>query len=62
VPWNPEFEWKFVNYTPLLVGGVLILLWIFWHISVKKWFTGPVSNVAAAPTNTTPNATRVTRP
>ena len=26
VPWDPSFEWKFVNYTPLLVGGVLILL------------------------------------
>ena len=50
VPWNPEFEWKFVNYTPLLVGGVLILLWIFWHLSVKKWFTGPISQVDTAET------------
>jgi len=50
VPWNPEFEWKFVNYTPLLVGGVLILLWIFWHVSVKKWFTGPISQVDTAET------------
>src|SRR6185437_12258846 len=27
-PWDDSFEWKFVNYTPLLVGGVLILLYI----------------------------------
>ena len=40
-----SFEWKFVNYTPLLVGGVLILLWIYWHASVKNWFTGPIKQV-----------------
>ena len=45
VPWDASFEWKFVNYTPLLVGGVLILLWVYWHVSVKKWFTGPVRQV-----------------
>jgi len=45
MPWDPSFSWKFVNYTPLLVGGVLILLWIFWHVSVKKWFTGPIRQV-----------------
>jgi hypothetical protein len=39
------FEWKFVNYTPLLVGGVLLLLWIYWHASVKKWFTGPIRQI-----------------
>ena len=46
VPWNTGvFEWKFVNYTPLLVGAVLILLWIYWHASVKNWFTGPIKQV-----------------
>jgi hypothetical protein len=45
VPWDAGFEWKFVNYTPLLVGGTFILLWIYWHVSVKKWFTGPVRQV-----------------
>jgi amino acid transporter len=46
VPWNTDvFEWKFVNYTPLLVGSVLILLWIYWHASVKNWFTGPIKQV-----------------
>ena len=42
---TPSFEWKFVNYTPLLVGGVLILLCIYWHVSVKNWFTGPIKQV-----------------
>jgi amino acid transporter len=45
VPFGGSFEWKFVNYTPLLVGGVLILLYIYWHASVKNWFTGPIKQV-----------------
>ena len=44
-PWDASFEWKYVNYTPLLVGGVLILLFIYWHVSVKNWFTGPIKQV-----------------
>jgi amino acid transporter len=44
-PWDASFEWKYVNYTPLVVGGVLILLFIYWHVSVKNWFTGPIKQV-----------------
>jgi amino acid transporter len=44
-PWDPAFEWKYVNYTPILVGGTLLLLWIYWHASVKKWFTGPIRQI-----------------
>jgi amino acid transporter len=44
-PWDPSFAWKYVNYTPLLVGGTLLALWIFWHASVKKWFTGPIKQI-----------------
>ncbi len=49
MPWEDSFEWKFVNYTPLLVGGALILLWIFWHLSVKNWFTGPKNTIDRVP-------------
>jgi hypothetical protein len=45
MPWDPSFEWKFVNYTPIVVFGVLILLFLYWHLSVKKWFTGPVRQI-----------------
>ena len=34
--------WQMVSAT---LGGVLILLWIYWHVSVKKWFTGPIRQV-----------------
>lgn len=47
-PWDAGFEWKYVNYTPILVGTVLILLYIYWHVSVKKWFTGPIKQVEMA--------------
>ena len=43
-PWYKGFGWanlKFVNYTPVVVFGALLLLWIWWHVSVKNWFTGP---------------------
>jgi hypothetical protein len=48
MPWDPGFAWKFVNYTPLLVGGTLLVLWICWHASVKKWFTGPINQIDPA--------------
>jgi amino acid transporter len=47
-PWDPGFEWKYVNYTPILVGVVLLLLFVYWHLSVKKWFTGPIKQVEVA--------------
>ncbi|HTR69982.1 MAG TPA: amino acid permease [Mycobacteriales bacterium] len=41
VPWNDGFAMKYVNYTILVVPAALLLLWIWWHTSVKNWFTGP---------------------
>lgn len=41
VPWYSGFAWKYVNYTIIVVPAALILLWIYWHLSVKNWFTGP---------------------
>jgi amino acid transporter len=49
VPGNSGFAWKFVNYTPIVVLGALLLLWIAWHVSVKKWFTGPKITVGTPP-------------
>jgi amino acid transporter len=44
-PWYPGFAWRYVNYAILVVPGALILLWIWWHLSVKKWFTGPKTTI-----------------
>ena len=27
-PLNEDFQWKFVNYAPILTGGALLALWI----------------------------------
>ena len=43
------FDWKFVNYTPIVTGGALLLLWIGWHLSAKKWFTGPKRTIELPP-------------
>jgi len=43
-PWYKGFGWsslKFVNYTPIVVGVLFLFLWVWWHVSVKNWFTGP---------------------
>ncbi len=45
VPWHTGFAWKYVNYTILVVPGALLLLWVYWHVSVKNWFTGPKTTV-----------------
>ena len=44
-PGNADFEWKYVNYAPILTGGTLLALWIGWHLSAKKWFTGPRTTI-----------------
>ena len=48
VPFTDEFSWKFVNYAPILTGGALILLTIWWELSAKKWFTGPKHTIDPA--------------
>ncbi len=45
VPWQPGFSWRFVNYTILVVPAAMIFLWIYWHVSVKNWFTGPKTTI-----------------
>ncbi len=27
------------------MGGKLLALWVYWHLSVKKWFTGPIRQI-----------------
>ena len=45
IPGHKEFTWNLVNYSPILTGGALIILWVWWNMSAKKWFTGPRSNI-----------------
>ena len=45
VPWTNGFALKYVNYTIIVVPIAMIALWIYWHVSVKNWFTGPRQTV-----------------
>ena len=38
---NPDFTWAAVNYTPIVVLGVLLIITIWWAVSARHWFTGP---------------------
>ena len=41
VPFSDGFDWKFVNYAPVLTIGSLAVLAVWWSVSAKHWFTGP---------------------
>ena len=47
-PFRSEFEWKFVNYAPIVTLGALILLTVWWMTSAKHWFTGPKHTIDEA--------------
>ena len=42
---NENFTWLAVNYAPILLGFTLFILWAWWHLSAKKWFTGPIKTI-----------------
>ncbi len=45
IPGRDGFTWTAVNYAPLLAGGALILIWIWWTVSAKNWFKGPIRTI-----------------
>jgi hypothetical protein len=47
-PFRDEFEWKFVNYAPIVTIGALIVLTVWWNVSAKHWFTGPKHTIDEA--------------
>ena len=46
VPWNDEFDWSALNYSPLMVGGVFIAVGIWWVAGAKNMYKGPVQTIA----------------
>jgi amino acid transporter len=46
VPGREEFDWKYVNYAPITVGIVLLVVGVWWAVKAKHTFTGPVRNIA----------------
>jgi hypothetical protein len=42
IPGKDEFDWNFVNYAPLTVGGAFLLFGGWWVLSAHRWFKGPI--------------------
>jgi amino acid transporter len=42
IPWHSGFDWNVVNYAPITVGAVLLIVGTWWLVSARKWFKGPV--------------------
>jgi len=45
VPFSDDFAWKFVNYAPIVTLGALLALTIWWQVSAKHWFKGPIRQI-----------------
>jgi amino acid transporter len=46
VPWHKGFSWNSVNYAPLVTGGLLLVVGVWWLVSAKRTFTGPRHTIA----------------
>jgi hypothetical protein len=47
-PFDENFEWKFVNYSPIVTLGALLAITIWWQLSAKNWFKGPIRTIDPA--------------
>jgi len=44
VPWHTDkFAWTSFNYAPVAVVGTLLLVGVWWLVSARHWFKGPIS-------------------
>jgi amino acid transporter len=51
VPWNSGWKWSSLNYSPLvLLVGIAVAIW--WVVSAKNRYTGPVRTIDEAPMDT----------
>jgi len=39
---SKDFDWNVANYAPITVGGVLLIVGLWWRLSARNWFKGPV--------------------
>ena len=45
VPWEDDFDWKLFNYTPLVVGIVLVGTGLSWVLGMNKRYEGPIRQI-----------------
>jgi amino acid transporter len=49
IPGAKGFDWKLVNYAPIVLFGTLAALTIWWFASARSWFTGPRRTIEETP-------------
>jgi len=42
IPFRSDFTWLSFNYAPVAVLGTFLLVGVWWLVSARKWFKGPV--------------------
>ncbi len=45
-PWHDDFDWKYVNYAPFTVLCVIGAVGLWWVLSARHTFEGPIRQVA----------------
>jgi hypothetical protein len=45
VPWEHSFTWNAVNYAPLVTIGVIAAVTIWYFVSAKNTFKGPIRTI-----------------
>jgi amino acid transporter len=45
VPFSDDFDWKAVNYAPLMVGALFIAVGVWWLVGAKHTSKGPVRTI-----------------
>jgi amino acid transporter len=45
VPWNDNFDYKTANYAPVALVIVIGAVGIWWMVSAKHWFKGPIHTI-----------------
>jgi hypothetical protein len=43
IPWNDDFTWLSVNYAPIALLGTFALVGVWWLVSARHWFNGPIA-------------------
>lgn len=42
---TPAFDWAAANYAPITFIGLMIVVGVWWLVSARKWYKGPVREV-----------------
>ena len=42
IPWHSGFDWNVVDYAPITVAAVIVGAGVWWIVSARRWFEGPV--------------------